>query len=123
MGDLNKPILFVATMDADRARNFYESVLGLKFVSDDPAAIVFDVGGTMLRIQKVQDLPVVPHTVLGWEVDDIYKTIAALRARGVHFTEFVHIHQDDDGVWVSPSGAKVAWFSDPDGNTLSLTQQ
>lgn len=122
MTSLDKPILFLATKDAGRAREFYQDLLGLSFEADEPAALVFDVGGTMLRIQKVEMLPELQHTVLGWPVDDIQQTMAARGHNGVQFNRYEQLPQDDQGVWESPSGAKVAWFTDPDGNTLSLTQ-
>jgi catechol 2,3-dioxygenase-like lactoylglutathione lyase family enzyme len=120
--DLTTPILFVATTDAARSRAFYEETLGLSFVADEPSALVFDVGGTMLRIQKVERLSPAAHTVLGWSVVDVRRTIAMLRGRGVQLTRYPALPQDDDGVWTTPSGGRVAWLTDPDGNTLSLTE-
>ena len=118
----SKVISFVATKRPEKAREFYEKTLGLKFVSDDPFAIVFDVGGTMLRVQKVEELVPAGHTVLGWEVADIRARIEELVKRGVKFERFPGMGQDKLGVWVSPAGGKIAWFKDPDGNTLSLTE-
>ena len=117
-----KIISFVATEEPAEAREFYEKTLGLKFVSDDPFAIVFDVEGTMLRVQKVQELEPAGHTVLGWEVADIRAEIKKLSKRGVRFERFGGLAQDELGVWTSPAGGKIAWFKDPDGNILSLTQ-
>ena len=117
------PIMaFVATRDAERARAFYEGKLGLRFVSDEPYAIVFDANGTMLRVQKVRELTPHPFTALGWMVKDIGSVVRALAKRGVAFMRIELFEQDDDGVWTAPGGAKVAWFKDPDGNTLSLTE-
>jgi hypothetical protein len=62
------------------------------------------------------------HTVLGWHVADIDEAVKGLVARGVIFEIFVGMPQDELGIWASPSGEKVAWFKDPDGNNLSLTQ-
>ena len=118
----SKIICFVATRNAAAARKFYESTLGLKFVSDDPFAIVFDANGIMLRVQKVQELQPPKHTVLGWEVPDIAARMRELMGKGVRFERFPGLVQDELGAWAAPSGAKVAWFKDPDGNTLSLTQ-
>ena len=117
-----KIISFVATEEPAEAREFYEKTLGLKFVSDDPFAIVFDVGGTMLRVQKVEELVPAGYTVLGWEVADIRAEIKKLSKRGVRFERFGGLPQDELGVWTSPAGGKIAWFKDPDGNILSLTQ-
>jgi catechol 2,3-dioxygenase-like lactoylglutathione lyase family enzyme len=119
----NKVMAFVATRDGARARAFYEGALGLRVISDDDFALALDAGGTMLRVQKVAELAPHPFTALGWEVADIAATIDALGARGVVFARFPGLEQDARGVWVAPgSGARIAWFKDPDGNTLSLTQ-
>lgn len=115
-------IAFVATTNGARSRDFYENVLGLRFVSDDPFALVFDANGIMLRIFKVDTLTPAAYTVLGWGVGDIHAAIAGLAAKGVTFTRYPGMQQDESGVWRSPSGAKVAWFRDPEGNNLSLTE-
>jgi catechol 2,3-dioxygenase-like lactoylglutathione lyase family enzyme len=117
-----KIISFVATRNPASARKFYEETLGLEFISDDPFAVVFDVNGTMLRVQKVEELLPARHTVLGWEVHDIHAEVEVLTKRGVRFERFDGLAQDELGIWTSPVGAKVAWFKDPDGNTLALTQ-
>jgi len=121
MKHLDRPVLFVATAQVERARAFYEGVLGLALVADEPYALVFRVGRSMLRIQKVERVPNVPYTVLGWAVRDIRSTVRQLTEAGVVFQRYEGLTQDDDWVWHSP-GALVAWFQDPDGNTLSLTQ-
>jgi catechol 2,3-dioxygenase-like lactoylglutathione lyase family enzyme len=118
----NDAISFVATRDATAARTFYEGVLGLKLVSDEHFALVFDLNGHMLRIARTNELAPARHTVLGWHVDDIAGKVRDLHARGVFFQRFEGMSQDALGIWTSPSGAKVAWFKDPDGNNLSLTQ-
>ncbi len=118
----SKIISFVATKNPARARKFYGRTLGLKLISDDPFALVFDAAGTMLRVQKVGDLTPATHTVLGWKVRSIRAVIAKLAKQGVRFERYEGLLQDEQGVWTTPSGAKVAWFKDPDGNTLSLTQ-
>src|SRR2546421_12802768 len=117
-----KIITFVATQNPAKARNFYETILGLKLITDDPFALVFDANGTMLRVQKVEQLQPAQHTVLGWDVSDIAAAIKALSKKGVRFEHFAGLPQDDLGIWTAPSGGKVAWFKDPDGNTLSLTE-
>ena len=117
-----KPISFIATSKPTDSRHFYETTLGLACLSEDPFAIVFDLGSTTLRIQKVESIPHVDFTVLGWEVSDIKSCVAQLSGTGVQFEKFAQLPQDDAGIWSSPSGASIAWFKDPDGNTLSLTQ-
>jgi predicted enzyme related to lactoylglutathione lyase len=120
----NAPIAFIPTTDAAAARTFYETALGLNFVSQDNFALVFRVGSaqTMLRIVCApQPFTPNPFTIFGWEVDDIHATIADLKTRGVEFLRYGFFEQDEAGVWTAPGGSKVAWFKDPDGNTLSLS--
>jgi catechol 2,3-dioxygenase-like lactoylglutathione lyase family enzyme len=121
MLDYARLMSFVATTNAERARGFYEGVLGLHVVSDDDFAMVLDANGTMLRVQKVESFTPHPFTALGWQVDDIAMAIRALAAKGVVFERYGFLQQDELGVW-SHDGAKIAWFKDPDGNTLSLAQ-
>jgi catechol 2,3-dioxygenase-like lactoylglutathione lyase family enzyme len=120
--NLNNPVLFLATANAERARAFYERVLGLTFVADEPPALVFRIGDLMLRIQKVDRICAAPYTALGWAVPDIRRTVRDLRAAGVEFQRYEGMNQDSDGIWHAPSGALVTWFRDPDGHVLSLTQ-
>ena len=115
-------VAFVATSRPESAKSFYEQTLGLRLVSDDAFAIVFDANGVMLRIQKVQGHTPPPYTVLGWDVTDIQASVNELSSRGVRCERYEWLGQDESGVWDAPSGAKIAWFKDPDGNTLSLTQ-
>jgi catechol 2,3-dioxygenase-like lactoylglutathione lyase family enzyme len=122
MTPLDNPVVFLATANAERSRVFYERVLGLAFVADEPPALVFRIGETMLRIQKVEQVYAVPYTALGWAVPDIRQTVQDLRSAGILFQRYDGLNQDGDGIWHAPSGAFVAWFRDPDGNVLSLTQ-
>lgn len=116
-------IAFVLTADIERTRPFYRDVLGLRLLSEDAFAAVFDCNGVVLRLTSVEGHVPHPHTVLGWEVDDLSATMAALRARGVSFTIYPGFGQDAEGVWTSTDGSvRVCWFSDPEGNGLSLTQ-
>lgn len=114
-------IAFIATSDAERAKAFYRDTLGLSLVSDEPYALVFDLNGTMLRIQKAASHKPYPYTSLGWNVPDIAAAVDGLAARGVRFERFPGFEQDDRGIWQVPDGTRVAWFKDPDGNLLSLT--
>ena len=115
-------VAFVATTMPNRAKDFYSGVLGLQLLSEDGFALVFDAGGTMLRVAIVNELHPAPYTVLGWTVPDIRSAIKDLITRGVEFRHYEGFGQDELGIWKSPSGAKVAWFGDPEGNTLSLTE-
>lgn len=115
-------VSFVATLDAAISRAFYEGSLGLNLIADEHFALVFDLNGHTLRIAKVDALVPAEHTVLGWQVADIVEAVKSLVACGVVFEIYDGMPQDELGIWASPSGAKVAWFKDPDGNNLSLTQ-
>jgi catechol 2,3-dioxygenase-like lactoylglutathione lyase family enzyme len=120
----DKPIVaFLPTLDFDKARAFYEGVLGLRFVHNDGFAMVLDANGTMIRVSKVQpDFKPAGFTILGWEVSGIENVVADMTAKGVVFERFSFFEQDALGIWTAPSGDKVAWFKDPDGNTLSVSE-
>jgi catechol 2,3-dioxygenase-like lactoylglutathione lyase family enzyme len=113
---------FVATAKPVEARAFYEGVLGLTFVEDSPFALVFDLHGSMLRIQKVTHVVATTYTDLGWQVADVREAVQELTEAGVSFERYEGMPQDALGIWATPDGSAVAWFKDPDGNTLSLTQ-
>jgi catechol 2,3-dioxygenase-like lactoylglutathione lyase family enzyme len=120
----SKLMAFAAVTDPARARAFYEGVLGLALVEDEaPFALVFDANGTMLRVTPVGEHHPAPFTVLGWEVDSIESAVERLTAAGVVFLRFKGMNDSDAlGIWTAPSGAQIAWFNDPDGNVLSLTE-
>jgi catechol 2,3-dioxygenase-like lactoylglutathione lyase family enzyme len=114
---------FVTIVDVNRARSFYRDTLGLRLVSEEPPfALVFDANGIMLRLGMGKELPPASGTVLGWQVPDIESAVDTLEAAGVKFERYQFLKQDDSGIWTSPSGARVAWFKDPDGNILSLSE-
>ncbi len=115
-------IAFVPTRDMGKARAFYETTLGLPREGESPVACAFRANGVLLRVILVEQLTPFPFTLLGWSVSDIAATVAGLTAAGVVFERFEGVEQDELGVWRSPGGARVAWFKDPDANTLSLTQ-
>jgi catechol 2,3-dioxygenase-like lactoylglutathione lyase family enzyme len=115
-------VAFVGAADLDRARAFYEGVLGLPVTERTDFACVFDSGGTMLRVTAVPAVAQPGYTVLGWRVSDITAVVRELTGRGVTVLHFDGMQQDEDGIWTTPGGDRVAWFADPDGNTLSLTQ-
>ena len=112
----------MATRDPTRAKEFYRDTLGLPLVSEDEFALVFDAAGTMLRVTRVQELAAAKYTVLGWQVRDIVQTAKDLQRAQVTLERYPGMQQDELGIWNSPSGARVGWFKDPDGNTLSITQ-
>ena len=118
----NDVVTFLPTTDYARARAFFVDLLGLRFVSQDDFALVLDANGIMLRVTKVRDHHPWHQTILGWKVTDIGNVASALAAKGVTFERFSFLEQDEHGVWTAPGGDKVAWFKDPDGNVLSLSE-
>jgi catechol 2,3-dioxygenase-like lactoylglutathione lyase family enzyme len=117
-----KLVAFVATSKPARARRFYRDTLGLRLLSEDQFALAFDAHGTMLRATVVKEVAAAEYTVLGWQVPDIVAAAKRLKKVGVRLRRYPGMGQDELGVWTSPSGARVGWFKDPDGNTLSITQ-
>jgi catechol 2,3-dioxygenase-like lactoylglutathione lyase family enzyme len=115
-------VTFLASSDLDRSAAFYRDTLGLRLVEQGKYACVFDVNGTMLRVTAVPEVVLATYTVLGWSVPDIRPVVLGLKAAGVEFRRYDNLDQDDDDVWSTPNGDMVAWFADPDGHTLSLTQ-
>jgi catechol 2,3-dioxygenase-like lactoylglutathione lyase family enzyme len=118
----SKIIGFVPTKDSAKARAFYEGKLGFQFLSDDLFALVVRAGETMIRISKAKDFTPVPYTVMGWEVPNIEEIVDWLNQRGVEFEKYSFVHDAKRGIWTAPSGDKIAWFKDPDGNVLSVSQ-
>lgn len=116
-------VAFVTIVDVARAKEFYRDTLGLRLVSEEPPfALVFDANGIMLRLGMGKERPQVPGTVLGWQVPDASAAVKDLKQAGVQFERYDFLQQDADGIWTSPSGARVAWFKDPDGNVLSISE-
>lgn len=113
---------FILTKDYDKSRAFYESNLGFEFVSVDKFALVMKAGKSMIRIVKLPTFSPLQSTVLGWEVDDIETMVEWLAKRGVVFEKYPFVQDQETGIWVTPNGDKVAWFKDPDGNILSISQ-
>ena len=114
---------FVTIVDAERAKAFYRDTLGIPLVSEElPFALVFDANGIMLRLAIAGQRSPNPGTVLGWQVPEITSAARALERAGVQFERYEYMQQDEMGIWTSPNGAKVAWFKDPDGNVLSISE-
>src|ERR1700730_9340200 len=119
----SKLVAFAGVRDAERARTFYRDTLGLRLVSEDGFALAFDANGTMLRVSLVREVVAAPYTTLGWEVDDIVAKAKALNKAGVTLERYENfLKQDELGIWTAPGGTRVAWFKDPDGNLLSISQ-
>jgi len=121
LGSTNS-VAFVPITDTAKARAFYEGVLGLRFVKDDGFAMVLDANGIMVRAAKMKEVKPAEFTILGWQVTDIDNVVRALQKEGVHFEIFGFFKQDELGIWTAPTGDKIAWFKDPDGNVLSVSQ-
>ena len=115
-------VTFLSTRDSEKAIAFYRDTLGFRFVRDDGFALVFDLGNATLRINKLQQHAPAQGTELGWEIADIEAAIDDFKARGVSFSKFPNVTQDERGIAAFPNGSRVAWFTDPDGNLLSLSQ-
>jgi catechol 2,3-dioxygenase-like lactoylglutathione lyase family enzyme len=115
-------VAFAPTVDVERAKAFYGGTLGLTLVHEDPSACVFDANGTTLRVTPVHELTPQGFTILGWEVRSIDDAVRELTDRGVAFLRVDGLPQNELGIWQTPGPARVAWFKDPDGNTLSITQ-
>lgn len=119
---MNRVVTFLLTTKPEAATAFYRDTMGCRYVRDDGFALVFDLGGAMLRIGKVPEFAPVQNTVLGWEVAAIGAEVARLGAKGVRFERYENMGQDAQGICTFPNGDKVAWFKDPDGNVLSLSE-
>lgn len=118
-----RPVAMITTADRKAAEPFYADTLGLRRKGDDGFAALFDLAGVTLRLTEVPGYTAPPTPVLGWEVTDIEAVVAALAAKGVEMNVYEGLGQDENGIWTAPDGScKVAFFSDPDGNGLSLTQ-
>jgi len=118
-------VAFVPSRSPRKTRSFYKETLGLTFVSEDQFADVFDAKGVMVRVvdvSSVEGFKPAPFTILGWSVNDIKKTVKGLVKKGIKFERYPGMDQDKLGVWTAPGGARVAWFKDPDGNVLSVTE-
>lgn len=113
---------FLATSKPAVARKFFRDRLGLKLAAEDAFAIVFDTASGPLRVQKVENVAPQPFTAFGWIVSSARRSVRQLSKKGVRFERYPFMDQDDDGIWLAPSGTKVAWFKDPDGNILSLSE-
>jgi catechol 2,3-dioxygenase-like lactoylglutathione lyase family enzyme len=113
---------FLSSANARRTKAFYGKALGLRLVAEDAFALVYALKGAPLRIQKVEQVSPQPFTALGWQVTSIRRTVRALVRRRVNFERYAFLEQDDDAIWTAPGGTQVAWFRDPDGHILSLSQ-
>lgn len=118
-------VVFIPSMNPANVRQFYEGLLGLRWVSSDAFAMVLEANGITIRVANVSsiaDFKPAPFTILGWRVENIDERVAILTQKGIKFEHYSGMDQNAAGIWTSPAGARVAWFKDPDGNVLSLTE-
>jgi|SRR5688572_3138739 catechol 2,3-dioxygenase-like lactoylglutathione lyase family enzyme len=117
------PVAFLYVQNRERALAFYGGALGLELRSSDDFGDFIDLGHGLARMTVLPDHAAGPHPVLGWNVADIRAAVQALRDGGVVFNIHEGMGQDALGIWTSPDGrSRVAFFSDPDGNVLTLSQ-
>jgi catechol 2,3-dioxygenase-like lactoylglutathione lyase family enzyme len=117
-----KPAIIICTQDRSRATAFYRDTLGLPVAYEDNFATVFNIGGATLRVSLVPDFRPHEHAIVGFHVPDVPATVKALREKSVTFNIYPRFRQDEFGIWTAPGGTtRVAWFKDPDGNVLSVT--
>jgi len=121
---LDKPTItaFLPTMNPEQSKQFYQHTLGLTLISEDPYALEFEGNGVFLRITRVEQFKPQPFTVLGFKIAKIASQVSALLQKGVTFERYPSLEQDELGIWTAPSKAKIAWFKDPDGNLISVTE-
>jgi catechol 2,3-dioxygenase-like lactoylglutathione lyase family enzyme len=117
-----KLVGFVPATDYEKARDFYVGKLGFEFISLDQFALAVKVGGHMIRITKMPNFAPLQGTILGWEVGDIEAVVGWLKNRGVAVEKYPFVQDQELGIWTAPGGARIAWFKDPDGNVLSVSQ-
>jgi catechol 2,3-dioxygenase-like lactoylglutathione lyase family enzyme len=120
--ELKTMVGFAFTTDPAKAKEFYGNFLGFRLLTDDSFALAFDANGSLLRVAKAQKFTPAPHTIVGWEVPDIQAAVQALAQKGIQFERFPGLQYDADGICTFPGGDKVAWFKDPEGSVLSLSQ-
>ncbi len=113
---------FIPALDAAKAKQFYQEILGLSLIAEDGFALQFESNCTPVRVTPVREFTPHPFTVLGWQVKGIEKIVKGLTEKGVLFEKYSFIEQDENFIWTAPGGTKVAWFKDPDGNLLSLSE-
>jgi len=118
----SKMIGFIPSTNLGNAKIFYSDQLGLQLLDQNEYALEYKVGDTILRINKVSESISSDYTIFGWQVDDIGVSVKTLTDSGIDFIRFDGMQQDGLGICMFPGGSKVAWFKDPDGSTLSLTQ-
>lgn len=115
--------VFIATAKPEESKAFYQDVMGLTLVDDNPFALVFNLSGAELRISKVPSFAPQPFTVLDWQVGNLEKSMSNLAGKGINFELFSGMDQDENGVWSTPEGVRIAWFKDPDDNVLSISKR
>lgn len=121
--DRGTPVAFVYTSDVERSIAWYRDVLGAAVREHDDYGAYLTGGAGLLRITALPALTPSEHPVVGWEVTDLAAWADALESHGVRFTSYDGMGQDERGIWTGPDGSRLAWFADPDGNVLMLSQR
>lgn len=116
------PAIVICTRDRVRSTEFYRDTLGLALAYEDELAAVFNIAGVTLRVSFVADFAPHEHTIVGFHVPDVEATVKALGEKGIAFNIYAGFPQNELGILTLPGGGlSVAWFKDPDGNVLSVT--
>lgn len=117
------PIAFVYTVDRERALEFYQGVLGLAVRDSDAYGDNIALEHALMRLTVLPDHKPSPHPVIGWEITGIETFARELQRRGVSFSRFPGMEQDELGIWTSPdSKSRLAFFLDPDGNMIMVSE-
>lgn len=110
-----------AVDDLEKAKAFYEDVLGLRTSEEHGLMTLHLAGDRPTLVYPKPDHEPATYTVLNFPVDDIDKAVEALMERGVAFEIYEESGQDEKGV-MRQYGPPIAWFRDPAGNILSIIQ-
>ena len=117
-----KIVAFIPATDFEQARQFYVGKLGLEFVSLDQFALVLKTDEHHVRITKMPDFKPLPGTIFGWEVRGIEAVVRWLAQQGIAVEKYPFAQDQELGIWTTPNGDKVAWFEDPSGNVISVSE-
>jgi catechol 2,3-dioxygenase-like lactoylglutathione lyase family enzyme len=114
----------IAVRDLDRAKEFYGGTLGLVATDERPGGVRYDTkGATWFLVYRSELAGTAKSTCMRFEVEDVTVAVEELRDRGIVFEEYdLPGLKTVDGIAEHESGARGAWFKDPDGNILEVAQ-
>ncbi len=113
----------IPVSDLDRARTFYEGVLGFTPFEVNPAAVLYEAGeGSKFAVTRSSGKASGTHTQMGFTVSDIESDVADLKGRGIVFEEYDFPTLKTEGGIATTGAGKAAWFLDPEGNMIGLVQ-